>query len=495
MSLDTSGLRQRRTGVSKIVEDLDIFEKVVDNVKEEKKVSSGLISLICFSAIICLVVGELVHYISGNKEYDYRFEVDTSMDDMPTLDVDMVVATPCNNLAVFSTMDESGGIFAPLKQTIKKDPTRFELTDEEQLYWTVLRHAHSTMNEAGFRGLEELQYVDSNVEENLEYLANQKQQDEAAAISEQRKNRKDDSKNPLGLGQIVVMVGNGMGMFQIISSNSEDEGTACRVHGKFPVRKGKEETITISIGSALGMGIFAHIEGAQSSGNISHRIEKFNFGPRVRGLVAPLAGAEQISKSGHDIYRYSIKVVPTRIHGIFGTYTITYQYSVTFLKKQLAEGEHSRGGILFEYEFCANVIEVREVKKVHGKFPVRKGKEETITISIGSALGMGIFAHIEGAQSSGNISHRIEKFNFGPRVRGLVAPLAGAEQISKSGKSLIALFIRLCAVVGGVFATSRMINNIIQLLLSYFSWSSHPPDHPSASLLEKPSVDSKVSVR
>lgn len=42
MSLDTNGLRQRRTGVTKIVEDLDIFEKVVDNVKEEKKVSSGL---------------------------------------------------------------------------------------------------------------------------------------------------------------------------------------------------------------------------------------------------------------------------------------------------------------------------------------------------------------------------------------------------------------------------------------------------------------------
>lgn len=93
MSLDTNGLRQRRTGVTKIVEDLDIFEKVVDNVKEEKKVSSGLISLICFTVIFCLVVGEVLHYFSAKKEYDYRFDVDTSLEDMPTLDIDMVVAT------------------------------------------------------------------------------------------------------------------------------------------------------------------------------------------------------------------------------------------------------------------------------------------------------------------------------------------------------------------------------------------------------------------
>ncbi|WKY16115.1 hypothetical protein Q1695_001081 [Nippostrongylus brasiliensis] len=416
MSLDTSGLRHRRTAVSKIVENFDIFEKVVDNVKEQKKVSSGLISLICFSVIFCLVVGEITHHFSARKEYDYRFDVDTSLNDMPTLDIDMVVATPCNNLAVMSTMDDNGGLFGPLQQNIQKDPTRFELTDEEQMYWTILRHAHSTMNQAGFRGLEDLQYVDSHVEENLEHIANQKQSDEAAAIIEQRKNNK-DSRSPMGMGQFVVMIGNGMGMFQVISSGAADEGTACRVHGKFAVRKGKEETITISIGNSLGLGFFAHVEGAKQSGNISHRIEKFNFGPRVRGLVAPLAGAEQISMSGQDVYRYFIKVVPTKIYtGIFGRFTMAYQYSVTFLKKKLRDGEHSHGGILFEYEFCANVIEVRE-----------------------------------------------------------------------AAKSLIGLLIRMCAVVGGVFATSRIINNVVQVLLSFFQWSKSSTSNvaPSAPLLEK----------
>ncbi|KHJ94297.1 hypothetical protein OESDEN_05779 [Oesophagostomum dentatum] len=417
MSLETDGLRQRRTGVKRLVEDLDIFEKVVDNVKEEKKLSSGLISIVCFSIIFCLVAGELIHYISGKREYDYRFDVDTALDDLPNLDIDLVVATPCNNLAVVSTMDESGGIFAPLQQSIQKDPTRFEFTEEEQMYWTVLRHAHAAINNGGLRGLEELQYVDSDVEDNLEQLANKKQKDEAAALNEQQKNN--EEKNSFGNGQLVrfsvyaavivkflillkvVMIGNGMGMFQIVASNGADEGTACRVHGKFPVRKGKEEKITISIGTSLGLGVLAHVEGFQQSGNISHRIEKFNFGRRVRGLVAPLAGAEQISEGGQDVYRYFIKIVPTKIyHGIFGRFTMAYQYSVTFLKKKLNEGEHSHGGILFEYEFCANVIEIRE-----------------------------------------------------------------------ASRSLISLLVRLCAVVGGVFATSRIINNITQLILSILPWA------------------------
>ncbi|KAJ1364823.1 hypothetical protein KIN20_024997 [Parelaphostrongylus tenuis] len=71
----------------------------------------------------------------------------------------MVIATPCNNLAVMSTIDESTALFVPLHQSIKKDPTRFKLTEEEQIYWTILRHAHSTINNGGLRGLEEIAMI------------------------------------------------------------------------------------------------------------------------------------------------------------------------------------------------------------------------------------------------------------------------------------------------------------------------------------------------
>lgn len=47
----------------------------------------------------------------------------------------------------------------------------------------------------------QLQYVDSDVEDNLEELANKKQKDEAAALTEQRRNQKDS--DGLGNGQLV----------------------------------------------------------------------------------------------------------------------------------------------------------------------------------------------------------------------------------------------------------------------------------------------------
>ncbi|VDM76164.1 unnamed protein product [Strongylus vulgaris] len=432
MSLEADGLRQRRTGVKRLVEDLDIFEKVTDNVKEEKKLSSGLISIICFSIIFCLVIGELAHYISGNREYEYRFDVDTALYDLPNLDMDMVVATPCNNLAVMSSMDESGGIFAPLQQSIQKDPTRkeqcaqekyscynrcfifdiggetpdfdrrlihpilgyglcswmlFEFTDEEQMYWTVLRHAHAAINHGGLRGLEELQYVDSDVEDNLEQLANKKQNDEAVALTEQRKNNKDS--DGLGNGQLIFMIGNGMGMFQIVASNGADEGTACRVHGKFPVRKGKEEKITISIGTSLGLGVFAHLLTSIST----------LWQPRHLSLLHKDCPHKNLSR-----YIWTIHYGLSILCHVLGKLSPKGQYhriKHPLQKKKLNEGEHSHGGILFEYEFCANVIEIREAYR-----------------------------------------------------------------------SIITLLVRLCAIVGGVFATSRIVNNVIQQILSLLPWAT-----------------------
>ncbi|KAK6035040.1 hypothetical protein COOONC_27453 [Cooperia oncophora] len=87
--------------------------------------------------------------------------------------------------------------------------------------------------------------------------------------------------------------------------------------------------------------------------NISHRIEKL-FGPRNRGLVAPLAGAEQITKSGKSRY-LSLFYQGGSDENTWDLWYIYDNLSIFshFFEKALAEGEHSRGGILFEYEFCA----------------------------------------------------------------------------------------------------------------------------------------------
>ncbi|CAD6188721.1 unnamed protein product [Caenorhabditis auriculariae] len=400
MEIDTSGIRQRR-GITKIVEDLDIFDKVVENVKEEKRASAGFISFVFFSAIFILFFMETYEFFFSNR-YEYKFDVDIAMTETPILDIDMIVATPCNALQVASSMDQqmSTGMFSPLQSSIKKDPTRFEFTPEEQMYWTVLRHAHSKINEQGFRGIEDLQYVDSDVESNLEQLADEKQRREAEEIAEHRKEeqRKNGGrKHPSG--QVMFLVGNGMGMFQLVAdAGGDNEGSACRIHGRFPVRKAKEEKIDLILGTfPIGL-------------------KKFTFGPRIRGLVAPLSGAEHISEGGQDVYRYFIKIVPTKIYGYF-SYTMAYQYSVTFLKKKLQEGEHSHGGILFEYEFTANVIEV----------------------------------------------HRMTT-------------------------SFVTFLIRLCSILGGVYATSTIVNSVVQLILSLFY-----PDQEKAAPIQYETLQNSLS--
>ena len=40
------------------------------------------------------------------------------------LSIDMVVATPCNSLTASSSLDQVGGMFSPVQENVKKDPTR-----------------------------------------------------------------------------------------------------------------------------------------------------------------------------------------------------------------------------------------------------------------------------------------------------------------------------------------------------------------------------------
>ncbi|TMS36217.1 hypothetical protein L596_003436 [Steinernema carpocapsae] len=218
-----------------------------------------------------------------------------------------------------------------------------------------------------------------------------------------------------------------MGVFQIISSNNQqdDEGTACRIHGRVPVSKAKGDRVVISVGKPLGIGgLFAHFEGAPSnSGNISHRIERLHFGDRIPGLVTPLAGTEKFSQSGNDIFRYYLKVIPTRIYnsGLFGGSTLTYQYSVTFLKKEAKENEHAHGAVIIDFEFVPTVIEVRQDRT-----------------------------------------------------------------------SLSQLLVRLCAIIGGVFATSSIItmcvSNVVLFLAQFGSKQESTPGEATSESDQAPLI-------
>lgn len=215
------------------------------------------------------------------------------------------------------------------------------------------------------------------MKQNLQLVARNKVENEAEQIQKQRELKKlngERQEEDNGGPQIVMMIGNGVGMFQLISSKSTifnnhqginlldnrgpNEGTACRVHGKIPVLKGDGDRLMITSFSTINLpGLFGSIDNGQKGQNFSHRIERFHFGSHIFGLVTPLSGTEKLSLKGDSMYKYFIKVVPTRIHHALGT-TLTYQYAVTGMQRDAHESGHTVPGISFSYEFTANVVEV-----------------------------------------------------------------------------------------------------------------------------------------
>ncbi|KAI1729806.1 mitochondrial carrier protein [Ditylenchus destructor] len=362
----SASVRQRK-GVSGIVQEFDAFLKVSDDVKEAPKAINGVLSLICFSVIILFLCGLLYDFFT-NSELQYTYSVDTDFEEKLDLEIDMIVATPCNNLAIMPMgVDQSD---SDNKERLKKNPSRFEMTPEEEKLWTVLKRVHKEQFKPGtpLKAINEITYMQDDVEKGLLSAAEEKQKIEMKELEQQRKELQGKGQEAEPEASFFLMVGNGMGVFQIISAGAgsdEAEGTACRVNGKVPVLKGNGDRLTISVGKSLNIGnIVAHVGGSKSHANISHRIERFHFGPHVWGLVTPLAGAEQITNSTGTEYRYYVKVVPTKIYNRipFSRPATRYQYSVTYAVKQAKEGEHMHDSIIFDYEFTSIVIEVRPAK-------------------------------------------------------------------------------------------------------------------------------------
>uniref|UniRef100_A0A1I8BQ10 Endoplasmic reticulum-Golgi intermediate compartment protein 2 n=1 Tax=Meloidogyne hapla TaxID=6305 RepID=A0A1I8BQ10_MELHA len=357
-------VRQRRIGgVREMVQEVDAFIKVTDDVKEEPKAVNGILTVLSFTLIFILFVGEVHNYFT-NDEVEYRFSVDTD-ENNPMLEIDMIVASPCNNLAVMPMGVDS--VETTKEGThIKKTPTRFFcMNEEEDKLWEALKRVHRDHFTPGtpLKGLDQIKYVGSHIEEGLELAEEEKERLERLELEQQRAKLKEKKGDDGDFQEehIIMMIGTGLGVFQIIAagggggSDELEEGTACRISGKVPVLKGSGDRLTITIGKSLPIGNMIQHLGPNQHGNISHRIEKFHFGPHIWGLVSPLAGNEQ----------YASKLVPTRIYSkglLFGQdYLSTYQYAVTYSKHEAEGDEHLHDSIIFDYEFVATAIEVHPV--------------------------------------------------------------------------------------------------------------------------------------
>ncbi|CAD5216769.1 unnamed protein product [Bursaphelenchus okinawaensis] len=389
--LPDSGLRQRKKfTVDETIKSFDAFNKVVESVQEEKTATNGIITVCSFILIFVLCALQCYEYYFDD-DVEYKFSVDTNFDERPNLDLDIIVNTPCGGLNVMVVSHSSAHKKTP-EDGIRKEPSRFEMDTNEQKLWSILQSAHKEQFKPGtkLKALGDMSYVSSSVEAGLRDIAKDKVKEEEIDIKKQRKANGNKGQES---GHVVMMIGNGMGMFQLISANGgANEGHACRLVGKIPVLKGDDDRIVISSSNVIDFGAFVGEFGDNSKSNFSHRIERFHFGDHIWGLVTPLAGTEKISTSGATMYKYFVKVVPTRIYGLLGKSSVTYQYSVTSMQRDPHDSGHIGSGITFVYEFAGNVIDV---------YPTRMG--------------------------------------------------------------LIPLLLRLCSVIGGVFATSI----VIQTILSY----------------------------
>ncbi|TMS36216.1 hypothetical protein L596_003436 [Steinernema carpocapsae] len=150
-TLPEQGIRQRSSRkILDVVQDFDVFAKVVDKAREEKSAANGIISLVCFAVICTLMTGHLYDYCFGDSKFFYKFSLDYAYDESPKIDVDMIVATSCSNLAVSPLNKDRLFDMNMLESQLKTDPTRFELTKQEEKFWKILQNANKKSARSGY---------------------------------------------------------------------------------------------------------------------------------------------------------------------------------------------------------------------------------------------------------------------------------------------------------------------------------------------------------
>jgi len=106
----------------------------------------------------------------------------------------------------------------------------------------------------------------------------------------------------------------------------------CRIAGSLTVRK-VAGNFHVAAGQAFGMadGHLAYQLSPHdfATFNASHTIKHLSFGPRYRGVVAPLDGTTVIHTRNMLQHQYHIKAVPTLIEPLHGAVIDTNQFTAT----------------------------------------------------------------------------------------------------------------------------------------------------------------------
>ncbi|XP_078077036.1 endoplasmic reticulum-Golgi intermediate compartment protein 2-like isoform X1 [Mustelus asterias] len=306
-----------------IIKELDAFPKVPD-VCVQTSISGGTVSLLAFTLIAILAIGEFSYFQESWIKYSYQ--VDTNISSKLQVNIDITVAMQCDYIGADmidqteARVGESGDL--------QYEPTYFELTAKEKAWQSMMQNIHRQLNK-------EHNLLESLIKSSFNGTATTK----SARVV--------DSTDPLN---------------------------ACRIHGSMELNK-VAGNFHILAGKSYDLPFgHAHVLATKDPQvyNFSHRIDHLSFGVPSPGLIHPLDGSEKITETNMYMFQYFLVVVATEIN-TYKFSTNTHQYSVTEKEKKLTgmKKKYEIPGIVLKYDISSLKILISEEGMPTSQFLIR----------------------------------------------------------------------------------------------------------------------------
>lgn len=279
---------------SKQVRVFDAFPKVNSehSVRSLRGGLSTIITVICMLMIVWVQIGG---YLGGY--IDRRFSVDKDIRLSLNINVDIVVAMPCQYLMT-NVMD---------------------ITSDSYLAGEVLN----------FQGT-------------------------GFSIPEQfRVNSHNDEHDTPELDEIMTETLRAE--YSVTGARINEDAPACHVFGTIPVNKVRGEFYIITKGQRSYDGLVVSPAGF----NFSHVIYEFSYGEFFPFINNPLDFTAKTTDEPQQRYKYFAKVVPT-VYEKLGLLIDTYQYSITEIHHSLDDNDLRPAGIYFSYSFEPIKLYIKE---------------------------------------------------------------------------------------------------------------------------------------
>uniref|UniRef100_A0A1L8DVG1 Putative copii vesicle protein n=1 Tax=Nyssomyia neivai TaxID=330878 RepID=A0A1L8DVG1_9DIPT len=314
-------LRQRKR--LDIVKNLDAFPQIREKYTKTTKIG-GTLSIISRTVILYLIWKEINYYLES--KLIFKFTPDADLDAKLQINIDLTVATPCSRIGADILDSTHQNVFS--FGSLEEEDTWWELDGNQLAHFQYMKHLNSYLREE-YHSLAHILY-------------------------------KSDSQN--------------YGSLPERETKPNRPFDACRVHGTLTTNK-VSGNFHITAGKSIHFPR-GHIHLSSifddTPLNMSHRVNRFSFGPVTSGIVHPLEGDEKIIEDSTTMAQYFLEVVPTDIYSFVGS-TKTFQYSVkeNFRPINHDKGSHGIPGLYFKYDVSALKVIVRYDRDNFVQFCVR----------------------------------------------------------------------------------------------------------------------------